>query len=300
MSAERYLDALTRVLVHEGGYVNDPRDPGGATMKGVTQRTYDGYRKRTGLATRPVRQITSAEIGEIYRRSSWAAVWGDQLPAGVDYVVFDGAVNSGPSQSIKWLQRALGVRVGGVLSEATIQAAESHPDHDRLVAAILDRRLAFLKALKTWKAFGKGWARRVAEVRSIGQAWASGCVGPQPTYVAGMERRASLFDAKEVAGKSIADATTGGGVVTATLTQVTDALTPIADKLEAAAKVVAILTAVGTILMAAGMLYRLYASRAQSKLDDALDRTPVAANDNLHTAAESEPSAPALEQKEAA
>lgn len=103
MAAERYSDALSRVLVHEAGYVNDPRDPGGATMKGVTQRTYDGYRKRNGLALRPVRQITPTEVGEIYRRSYWAAIHGDTLPAGVDYVVFDGAVNSGPSQSIKWL-----------------------------------------------------------------------------------------------------------------------------------------------------------------------------------------------------
>ena len=120
MSAERYNEALKRVLVHEGGYVNDPRDPGGATMKGVTQRTYDGYRKRLGLPSRPVSQITSAEVGEIYRRQYWAAVRGDELPAGIDYVLFDGAVNSGPVQSIKWLQRALGVSVDGVLGEATV------------------------------------------------------------------------------------------------------------------------------------------------------------------------------------
>lgn len=304
MSADRYSDALARVLVHEGGYVNDPRDPGGATNRGVTQRTYDGYRKRKALPARPVRQITSDEVGEIYRRSYWNAVRGDELPEGVDYVLFDGAVNSGPLQSIKWLQRALGVKVDGLMSEATVAAAEAFPDHDALIAAILDRRMAFLRALKPWRAFGKGWTRRVDEVRRIGQAWATGSVGPQPTYVAGMERRAFLTDAKVVPGKAIADATTGGGIVTATITQVTDALSPVADKLEVAAKAVAVLTAVGSILAAAGLLYRMYANRRQKALDDALDRAvTAAANDNAPAAEDApapEPTPDTTEHKEAA
>ncbi|GBU19676.1 MULTISPECIES: glycoside hydrolase family 108 protein [unclassified Methylobacterium] len=300
MSAERYNEALKRVLVHEGGYVNDPRDPGGATMKGVTQRTYDGYRKRLGLPSRPVSQITSAEVGEIYRRQYWAAVRGDELPAGIDYVLFDGAVNSGPVQSIKWLQRALGVSVDGVLGEATVAAAEAYPDHDALVAAILARRLAFLRSLKTWGAFGKGWGRRVAEVQAIGQAWATGSVGPQPTYVAGMERRGLLSDARTVPGRGFADATTGGGVISAAISQVTDLLNPLADKLPQVSTALTVLTAVGAVLAAAGIAYRLWANSRQKALDDALDRTPVAANDNAAAAAEAEPEPPAPEQRAAA
>lgn len=307
MARERYDDSLSHVLTHEGGYVNDPRDPGGATNFGVTQRTYDGYRKRKALPPQSVRLIAKAEVGEIYRKTYWNGVRGDELPDGLDYVLFDGAVNSGPVQSIKWLQRALGTKVDGVMSDATLAAAETYPDHDALIAAILDRRLAFMRALKGWRAFGKGWSRRVAEVRQIGQAWATGSVGPQPTYLAGMQARALVTDAKSVPGKAIADATTGGGIVTASISQVTDALTPIADKIETAAKVVAILTAAGSILAAAGVVYRLWANQRQKALDDALDRTvTAAANDNAPAAAaaEPEPEPPAettlTEKKEAA
>ena len=298
MAADRYLDALAKVLVHEGGYVNDPRDPGGATNRGVTRRTYDGYRKRLGLPSKPVRGISQTEVGEIYRRQYWAAVRGDDLPAGVDYVLFDGAVNSGPVQSVKWLQRALGVKVDGVMGEATVAAAEAYPDHDALVAAILARRLAFLQSLKTWKAFGKGWGRRVAEVKAIGQAWATGSVGPQPTYVAGMERRGLLSDAKSVPGKGFADATTGGGIVTTAISQVTDTLAPLADKLPQISTALTVLTVVGAVLAAAGIAYRLWAKGRERDLDDALDRTPVAANENAAPAAEPPASEPAPETPE--
>ncbi len=198
MARERYDDSLSHVLTHEGGYVNDPRDPGGATNFGVTQRTYDGYRKRKALTPQSVRLITRVEVGEIYRKTYWNGVRGDELPDRLDYCLFDGSVNSGPVQSIKWLQRALGTKVDGVMSDATLAAAEAYPDHDALIAAILDRRLAFMKALKGWRAFGKGWSRRVTEVRQIGQAWATGSVGPQPTYLAGMQARALVTDAKSV------------------------------------------------------------------------------------------------------
>lgn len=270
MAADRYLDALARVLVHEGGYANNPADPGGATMSGVTQRTFDGY-LRLGKASRPVRTITSTELGEIYRRQYWAAVKGDELPEGIDYVLFDGAVNSGPAQSIKWLQRALGVRVDGVLGEATIDAVEAHPDHDLLIAAVLDRRMKFLRALKHWSEFRTGWTRRVDEVRRIGQAWATGSVGPQPTYVAGMERRASLLDAKSAPSLAVADAVTGGGLLSTVIDQTTTALNPLAEHLPSVGTVVGVLTAAGGVAMAGGMLYRWYATRKANALTDALD-----------------------------
>ncbi|MGX8012752.1 glycosyl hydrolase 108 family protein [Mesorhizobium sp. ORM8.1] len=76
-------------------------------MKGVTHRVYDGYRRGKGLATPPVKDITSDELNDIYDRQYWDAVKDDALPAGIDYVLFDGAVNSGPGRSIMWLQQAL-------------------------------------------------------------------------------------------------------------------------------------------------------------------------------------------------
>ena len=106
MAVSREKESLARVLAHEGGYSNHPNDPGGPTMKG-TQRVYDGFRKGKGLATRSVKSLTTAELNEIYVRQYWDAVQGDTLPAGVDYVVLDGALNSGPGRSIMWLQQAL-------------------------------------------------------------------------------------------------------------------------------------------------------------------------------------------------
>src|SRR5688500_6264664 len=103
----RFEECLKLVLVHEGGYANHPKDPGGATNFGVTQRVYDGYRLKAGVAKRSVKEITKTEVSAIYKRQYWDLIDGDELPAGVDYVVFDGAVNSGCGQSVKWLQRAL-------------------------------------------------------------------------------------------------------------------------------------------------------------------------------------------------
>ncbi|WP_245464369.1 MULTISPECIES: glycosyl hydrolase 108 family protein [unclassified Mesorhizobium] len=107
MALSREKESHARVLAHEGGYSNHPNDTGGVTMKGVTQRVYDAYRKSKGQSTRSVKAIQTAELNEIYDRQYWDAVKGDLLPAGVVYVLFDGAVNSGPGRSIMWLQQAL-------------------------------------------------------------------------------------------------------------------------------------------------------------------------------------------------
>ncbi|WP_421867408.1 glycoside hydrolase family 108 protein [Pararhizobium sp.] len=175
-----YQRSLAKVLVHEGGFSNHPKDPGGATMKGVTQRVYDEYHTSLGLPKRPVRTIDDHEVEAIYRKKYWNEVKGDKLAPGLSYVVFDGAVNSGVSQFTKWLQRALqamGLYTGlidGSLGQGTLLAAAAVNDVDGLVAKICERRLAFLKALKTWTTFGKGWASRVAGVLAVGQAWATG------------------------------------------------------------------------------------------------------------------------------
>ncbi|WP_246738825.1 glycoside hydrolase family 108 protein [Mesorhizobium sp. NZP2234] len=157
MAASREKESLARVLAHEGGYSNHPKDPGGATMKGVTQRVYDGYRKGRGLATRSVKGITTDELNEIYDRQYWDAVKGDLVPAGVDYVVFDGAVNSGPARSIMWLQRALVPLytgpIDGVIGVGTLAAIQSVNSLGELINRICDERMRFLRALKTFPTF---------------------------------------------------------------------------------------------------------------------------------------------------
>lgn len=154
---------LPRVLAHEGGFVNDPDDPGGPTNRGVTQRVYDGYRKRNGLAPRSVRGITAEEIHEIYRDQYWDAVRGDDLPLGLDYAVFDYAVNSGVKRAAQHLQEVLGVNQDGVIGERTLAGAVDR-ESISLVEQYVERRMKFLRSIKKgggWKKYGKGWTRRV-------------------------------------------------------------------------------------------------------------------------------------------
>ncbi|TBG78628.1 N-acetylmuramidase [Rhizobium leguminosarum] len=269
--------SLARVLAHEGGYVNLKADPGGATNFGVTQRVYDDYRSRHGLELVSVRNISKTEVAQIYRDSYWTLAKCDQLPAGISYVVFDGAVNSGVSQSIKWLQRALGVvAVDGVIGNATIAAVKNYGNMDRLVDAICDRRLAFLKALRTWKTFGKGWASRVAAVRATGKAWAAGTADVQPLGLSsGVSPKAPISDAKAAPMLAVADGATGGGIgsggLAATLQQVQDQLSPLSYSSELIGKVVAVLVVVSAGLMIGGIGYRWYAKRKKDALKDALD-----------------------------
>lgn len=174
MTTATYRPSLQLVLAHEGGYVNHPADPGGATNKGVTQRVYDNYRRRKGLALRSVRYIENHEVEEIYRTGYWNEVKGDDLPAGLDYAVFDYGVNSGISKAGKDLQRTLNananffgvsgqLKVDGVIGDATIIAACKAADTDEieLIEKYCQRRMGFLKSLKTFKTFGRGWTRRV-------------------------------------------------------------------------------------------------------------------------------------------
>jgi len=173
---ENFPRALALVLKHEGGYSNHPKDPGGATMKGVIQRVYDGYRQRKGLERRSVKRLESQELQDIYRQLYWNKIEGDELPAGLDYCVFDAAVNSGPGQAAKWLQRALNKVDGaklvddGVIGPATLAAADIAP-FDAVADVMCGLRLAMLRRLKTWPTFGKGWQRRVDGVRAAAMNW---------------------------------------------------------------------------------------------------------------------------------
>jgi lysozyme family protein len=135
-------------------------------MKGVTQKTYDGWRDRHGQPRQSVRLISDAEVSAIYRRDYWDAIKGDQLPAGVDYCVFDFAVNSGINRAARYLQNAVGTAADGVIGPATIAAANS-VGAASIINHICDARIAFLKGLATWPTFGDGWTARVADVRSL-------------------------------------------------------------------------------------------------------------------------------------
>ncbi len=283
--AKEFARSLAKVLVHEGGYSNHPQDPGGATMKGVTQRVYDEYRRSIGVPTAPVRNISNSEIEAIYRKRYWNEIKGDKLASGVSYVVFDGSVNSGVAQSVKWLQRALqalGLYQGiidGILGQGTLLALGGVNDNDALIALICERRRAFLKALKTFSTFGKGWMSRLAGVLAVGQAWASGSVGPEIEYVAGGDAKAFISDAKPAPTMAVADGSTGGGVgsggLAVTLEQVRDQLAPYSYGSELIGKVVAGLIIVGAVLTVGGLAWRWYANRRKAERLDALDLQTV-------------------------
>jgi lysozyme family protein len=167
-----FVDALDHVLKHEGGYSDHPQDPGGATMKGVTlavfQRFYGQDKDKNDL-----RNISDEQCQLIYRTGYWDKCCCDDLPSGVDYCVFDAAVNSGPARSAKWLQGTIGaLQDGGIGANTLAKVTEHNPM--QIVDDCCDRRLSFLKGLATWNAFGKGWERRVENVRLTGIALSSG------------------------------------------------------------------------------------------------------------------------------
>jgi lysozyme family protein len=162
---------LAETLKHEGGWSDHRLDPGGATMKGVTLKTFRSY--YPGATKEDLRNITDAQVERIYREGYWNAVRGDDLPAGLDLVAFDAAVNSGVSRGAKWLQQALGVTADGKIGPVTLAAAKTAEPAAAIDAAIT-RRMTFLQGLNTWPTFGKGWTRRVEAVRSA----AKGMVAP--------------------------------------------------------------------------------------------------------------------------
>ncbi|MGB9365601.1 MAG: glycosyl hydrolase 108 family protein [Xanthobacteraceae bacterium] len=178
MSAACCDEAISRALKSEGGYVNHPSDPGGPTNFGITIADYRRYMKPDATAA-DVRAMRIGEAKAIYREKYWRAVRCDELPGGVDYCVFDYAVNSGTGRVPKVLQRVLGLGVTGRMDDATLAAARKRDVH-ALIQSICDERMRFLQGLKTWPVFGKGWRRRVGEVRVAALALADKSVGRAP------------------------------------------------------------------------------------------------------------------------
>lgn len=271
---ENFDEIMRRELVYEGGNVDHPKDPGGRTREGVTQRVYDGYRRNLGLEPQDVYRMTASERNNIYRLQYWNVVQGDRLPAGVDHLVMDGAVNSGPLQSVKWLQRALGtVKVDGHLGQATLDATLEHPDHDALCAAIYGLRLKFLKALKTWSDFGEGWQRRINNVLAVAQAWATGSVGPAPVALAHATGvKALADDAKALPSVAVGVGTAGAGAaLIGTLNDLKSALDPFFGMVPALDTIIATVGVTAAIVTAGGAAWAVYAKWKRGELTTALE-----------------------------
>ena len=161
---DSFQTAFDHVIRSEGGYVNHPSDPGGRTNLGVTQKVWEEWAKHP-VTEADMKALTPDVVAPLYQANYWNRIKGDNLPAGVDYCVFDAAVNSGVSRAVKWLQTVAGTAADGAIGPATLGAvAEKQPD--ALVKEYCEQRLKFLQALPTWGTFGKGWGRRVKEVET--------------------------------------------------------------------------------------------------------------------------------------
>ena len=149
-------EAFVELLEHEGGFSDHKDDPGGKTQYGITEAVAREVGYRGDMRDLPVDLAK-----RIYLERYWKPVRGDELPDAVRYIVFDAAVNSGPKQSIMWLQRALGVNDDGILGPKTMAALSAAPS-EAIYRRLLGQRLRMQAALPTWPAFGRGWARRIA------------------------------------------------------------------------------------------------------------------------------------------
>jgi lysozyme family protein len=163
MTADNFEKCLKFVLQFEGGFTNNPKDPGGPTNLGVTQATLSTFLGRQATIAE-VKALTPGKVAPIYRLKFWDHVSADDLPAGIDLAVFDFGVHSGPSRGVIGLQRALKLADDGKIGPVTLAAAKKS-DPKTTINDVCDERMAFLKQLKVFKSFAAGLTNRVAKCR---------------------------------------------------------------------------------------------------------------------------------------
>ena len=170
------------ILAHEGGYVDHPKDPGGATNMGITIKTLAAWRKQE-VSKQDVKNLTREEAVAIYKAQYWDTMQCSRLPLGLDYMVMDYGVNSGPARSVKDLQRTVGADDEGILGVKTIAKVEEYiAKHgmQALLNAYAERRWNFMQGLSTFGTFGDGWKKRVwgkqmgiqtTDIGTVDRAW---------------------------------------------------------------------------------------------------------------------------------
>jgi len=152
------------VIGNEGGYVDNSLDPGGATNWGCTKVVWEQYIGHE-VTKGNIKALTKEDVKPLYKQRYWDAIHGDALPSGLDYCIFDCAINSGVGRAAKFIQELVGVFADGAIGNNTISAiAQINPV--TLINEFSDKRQAFLETLKTFPMFGNGWTKRVTEVRN--------------------------------------------------------------------------------------------------------------------------------------
>jgi lysozyme family protein len=166
-----WKQAFEQMLASEGGFTDDERDPGnklpdgrkGSTMLGVTQFNWEQHIGHQ-VTHEQMRKLTPADVEPLYKKKYWDAVRADELPSGIDYLVFDMGVNAGPGRSIKLLQSAVGVPADGGLGPITMKAVLT-ADPVELIEKFSAEKEAFYRSLNTFETYGKGWLNRIAAVK---------------------------------------------------------------------------------------------------------------------------------------
>jgi lysozyme family protein len=279
--------ALARVLVYEGGISNNPNDPGGLTNRGITQGTYNSWLSRQQRPLRSVIGIQPNEVAAIYKTDYWDRIGGDDLPSGVDFCMFDAAVNSGVGGATKWAQAILSLTVDGDFGPKTLQAIVADDPED-FIKDFCAHRLGTLQRLPTWKHFGKGWAARIANVQKTSLAWANGtdnATAPKLTTVGGNAKAHAQDIPASSLSRLATHAGTMGGVIATGAAQAGQALAPASDALAYVKYAVAGLTVIGAV---AGLM--IYMSKVAN---DAASNATRRAEVNVDADAEVE-SAPVL------
>ena len=170
---ETWALAFDKLMEHEGGFTDDPRDPGnklpdgrpGCTNLGVTQAEWEKHVGRQ-VTHDEMRALTPDDVNPFYKARYWDIIKADSLPAGVDYMVFDMCVNSGPGKAAMTLQSCVGAKPDGAIGPATL-ASISNANVDELIDAFSEKRLDYMKSLHNWETYKGGWERRVKEVEAL-------------------------------------------------------------------------------------------------------------------------------------
>lgn len=212
-----YNVIMRQVLLSEGGNDDDPRDPGGRTSRGITQREYNAYRKRKGIATRDVWKADQSEVMDIYRSEYWVPMRCNELHGGIDYVVDDYGINSGIGRPPRVLQTILKLPVTGKMDAATIAAANK-ADPVKLINAVCAERLHYMQNIrggKLWVTYRKGWTARVSTVKALSLKLAAGSPDVQAVKTEDKVAKATHVPSQTVRKATLGGTIGGGGGVAA-------------------------------------------------------------------------------------